>query len=169
MFNTERQKLFFFVSVEKNPSLEPQSITRLTMPTALERTGNFSESRDQNGNLFRIKDPLQPWDVLREQHHSTKSDQQERTGANEYIDPAERSRYRRHSRVYNFEFQDTRKARGTSSFTGSTTKRPTRTRYSSAPPTSTRRATATISPTGTMSGSTRFSSTSMRRSVTHAS
>ncbi len=51
LFNTSRQKLFFFLSLETNPSLEPQSITRLTMPTALERQGNFSQS------ALKPKDP----------------------------------------------------------------------------------------------------------------
>jgi len=51
LFNTSRQKLFFFLSLETNPSLEPQSITRLTMPTALERQGDFSQS------ALKPKDP----------------------------------------------------------------------------------------------------------------
>ncbi|MCU1325374.1 MAG: hypothetical protein JWN34_744 [Bryobacterales bacterium] len=51
VFNKSRQKLFFFLSLEKNPSLEPSSITRLTMPTALERSGNFSQS------TLKPKDP----------------------------------------------------------------------------------------------------------------
>ena len=51
LFNTSRQKLFFFLSLERNPSLEPSSITRLTMPTLLERQGNFSES------TLKPKDP----------------------------------------------------------------------------------------------------------------
>ena len=51
LFNTSRQKLFFFLSLERNPSLEPASITRLTMPTLLERQGNFSES------TLKPKDP----------------------------------------------------------------------------------------------------------------
>src|SRR6185436_9546093 len=42
VFNTSRQKLFFFLSLETNPSLEPQSIQRKTMPTAAERAGDFS-------------------------------------------------------------------------------------------------------------------------------
>ncbi len=51
LFNTSRQKLFFFLSLETNPSREPQSITRLTMPTALERQGDFSKS------ALKPKDP----------------------------------------------------------------------------------------------------------------
>ena len=51
LFNTSRQKLFFFLSLETNPSLEPASITRLTMPTLLERQGDFSQS------ALKPKDP----------------------------------------------------------------------------------------------------------------
>ena len=51
LFNTSRQKLFFFLSLERNPSLEPASITRLTMPTLSERQGDFSQS------TLKPKDP----------------------------------------------------------------------------------------------------------------
>ena len=51
MFKTSRQKLFFFLSLETNPSLEPQSIQRKTMPTAAERAGDFSQS------VLKPKDP----------------------------------------------------------------------------------------------------------------
>ena len=57
LFNKSRDKLFFFFNFEQNPSLEPQSITRNTMPTALERGGNFSQSIDQNGRQIVIRDP----------------------------------------------------------------------------------------------------------------
>ena len=52
VFNTSRQKLFFFLSLETNPSLEPQSIQRKTMPTLAERSGDFSQS------VLKPKDPL---------------------------------------------------------------------------------------------------------------
>ena len=57
LFNKSRDKLFFFFNFEQNPSLEPQSISRFTMPTAFERVGDFSQSHDQNGRLIVIKDP----------------------------------------------------------------------------------------------------------------
>lgn len=109
VFNTDRQKLFFFVSVERNPSLEPQSLNRLTMPTALERMGNFSESRDQNGNLFRIKDPLNPGAFFANniipQNRINSSGQAllNLFSLPNALDPAVTQR------AYNFEFQDTRK------------------------------------------------------------
>jgi hypothetical protein len=56
-FNSGRDKLFFFFSedftgIKKNPGT-----SLVTMPTALERAGDFSQSRDVNGALIVIKDP----------------------------------------------------------------------------------------------------------------
>jgi hypothetical protein len=52
-FNTERNRLFFFWSQEyqkrRNPQTTPQ---RVRVPTALERQGDFSQTRDNAGNLF---------------------------------------------------------------------------------------------------------------------
>ena len=56
VFNTSRQKLFFFYNFERNPSLEPMSIARNTMPTAAERTGDYSQTFDQSGKLMVIRD-----------------------------------------------------------------------------------------------------------------
>jgi hypothetical protein len=53
-----RQKLFFFWSEEFQRQLRPQAARQLTVPTALERKGDFSQSVDNNGNPFTIKDPL---------------------------------------------------------------------------------------------------------------
>ncbi len=52
-----RNKLFFFWSEEFQRQLRPQGARHVTVPTALERTGNFSQSVDNNGNPFTIKDP----------------------------------------------------------------------------------------------------------------
>jgi hypothetical protein len=57
IFNTSREKLFFFYNLESNPSLQPSSIGQYTMPSALERTGDFSQSLDASGKLLTIKDP----------------------------------------------------------------------------------------------------------------
>jgi hypothetical protein len=51
-----RQKLFFFWSEEFQRQLRPQNVRQITVPTALERTGDFSKSVDNNGNSFTIKD-----------------------------------------------------------------------------------------------------------------
>jgi hypothetical protein len=52
-FNTNKDKLFFFVNQEWTPRLTPRtSPNRVRVPTALERRGDFSQSLDSNGNLF---------------------------------------------------------------------------------------------------------------------
>jgi len=54
-------KLFFYFNLEMNPRNFGNTVTRYRMPTALERQGDFSQSRDNLGNLFPyIKDPLLP-------------------------------------------------------------------------------------------------------------
>jgi len=53
-----RDKLFFFVLFEDGRTKNPTPIERWTMPTALERTGDFSKSVDLNGKLITVKDPL---------------------------------------------------------------------------------------------------------------
>ena len=58
-FNQNKDKLFFFVSQEFQRQLNPQSSKNQTVPTLLERQGDFSQSVDKNGNLFNlIRDPL---------------------------------------------------------------------------------------------------------------
>jgi hypothetical protein len=50
-------KLFFFYSHEYRPRTSGGEINRFRVPTLLERQGDFSQSRDNNGNLFnRIRD-----------------------------------------------------------------------------------------------------------------
>lgn len=52
-------KLFFFYSHEYDPRITGGGTVRYRFPTALERAGNFSQTTDNNGNLFPyIKDPL---------------------------------------------------------------------------------------------------------------
>jgi hypothetical protein len=53
-----RQKLFFFWSEEFQRQLRPQGARNITVPTTLERSGDFSKSVDNNGNPFVIKDYL---------------------------------------------------------------------------------------------------------------
>src|SRR5436309_3339918 len=57
-FNKNRDKLFFFWSQEFLPRKYPTSLQRRTFPTAGERQGDFSDSRDQNGALIPIWDPV---------------------------------------------------------------------------------------------------------------
>lgn len=57
LFNTRRDKLFFFYSHEQWLAKEPQGIQQTTMPTALERQGNFSQTVNQNNSLIVVRDP----------------------------------------------------------------------------------------------------------------
>jgi hypothetical protein len=52
-FNSDRSKLFFFFSQEYQHRLNPQTQPqRVRVPTLLERQGDFSQTRDNAGNLF---------------------------------------------------------------------------------------------------------------------
>src|SRR6266542_2065012 len=55
--NTDRQKLFFFWSQEFWPQRIPQALQQGTVPTALERKGDFSQSLDLNNRLIVVRDP----------------------------------------------------------------------------------------------------------------
>lgn len=52
-----RQKLFFFASEEFQRQLRPQGVRNVTVPTAAERAGDFSNSVDSSGNKITIYDP----------------------------------------------------------------------------------------------------------------
>ena len=52
-------KLFFFYSHEYRPSKTGGNINRFRVPTALERAGDFSQSKDNNGNAIpQLLDPI---------------------------------------------------------------------------------------------------------------
>lgn len=53
-----KDRMFFFWSQEWTPRRTPSRVGRLTMPTALQREGDFSETVDLNGRLISIQDPL---------------------------------------------------------------------------------------------------------------
>lgn len=53
-----RNKAFFFISMEKPHTITPTDPVTVTVPTALERVGNFSQSRLANGQTPVILDPL---------------------------------------------------------------------------------------------------------------
>jgi hypothetical protein len=57
-FNKNRDRLFFFWSQDILPRNDPGGLQNATMPTALERAGNFSQTVGTNGNRIWIKDPL---------------------------------------------------------------------------------------------------------------
>ncbi len=56
-FNRDRNKLFFFVSNEWNHAKVPGTLQQLTVPTAAERTGDFSQTKDSAGVPVIIRDP----------------------------------------------------------------------------------------------------------------
>jgi len=47
-----KKNLFFFFSMEQQRRKDPVGETRVTVPTALERAGDFSQSRDASGNPY---------------------------------------------------------------------------------------------------------------------
>jgi hypothetical protein len=49
-----RNKLFFFYAQEFQPRTGGGEVVRYRMPTALERQGDFSQSTDNNGNLYNL-------------------------------------------------------------------------------------------------------------------
>ncbi len=57
-FNRNRDKLFFFWSQDLLPRTDPGALSLRTMPTALERQGDFSQTFDSQGRLIFIRDPL---------------------------------------------------------------------------------------------------------------
>ena len=58
LFNTSREKLFFFYNYDGNPSTSgPSTPSVTTLPTALERAGDFSKSLNPGGALIAITDP----------------------------------------------------------------------------------------------------------------
>ena len=57
-FNSSKDKLFGFMSQEWGRSFTPGALRQITLPTALERAGNFSNTRDASGVIQSINDPL---------------------------------------------------------------------------------------------------------------
>jgi outer membrane receptor protein involved in Fe transport len=57
-FNSSRDKLFFFWNQEFLPRTNPGTLNRRTMPTELERQGDFSQSFGTNNQLIVVRDPL---------------------------------------------------------------------------------------------------------------
>jgi len=56
-YNKNRDRLFFFWSQDILPRNDPGGLQNSTMPTALERNGDFSQTVAANGNRIWIKDP----------------------------------------------------------------------------------------------------------------
>lgn len=58
VFNTAKNRLFFFVSQEYTRTKPTTSVIYGMAPTERERRGDFSESRDSTGRVYPIVDPL---------------------------------------------------------------------------------------------------------------
>jgi hypothetical protein len=56
--NPNRERLFFFYNLDDTQVLNPQILRRYQMPTALERQGDFSQTRTPSGALVVVRDPL---------------------------------------------------------------------------------------------------------------
>jgi hypothetical protein len=56
-WNTNKKKLFGFYNLEQLESRIPGALTQYTMPSALERQGNFSQSYLTNGTVVPVYDP----------------------------------------------------------------------------------------------------------------
>jgi hypothetical protein len=56
-FNRNRDKLFFFWSQEYWPIKTPLGAKQVTVPTELERSGDFSRTLDLNGRMVTVNDP----------------------------------------------------------------------------------------------------------------
>lgn len=57
-WNTDKRKLFGFYNMEQIVSRIPGTLTQYSMPSALERQGNFSQTYDTNGKVIPVNDPL---------------------------------------------------------------------------------------------------------------
>lgn len=56
-FNTSKKLLFGFYNLEELVDRIPGTLTQYTMPTTLERQGNYSQTLDTNGKLIPVNDP----------------------------------------------------------------------------------------------------------------
>lgn len=57
LFNTDKTKVFFFVSQEFTKQLPVQTTTYARVPTLEERRGDFSQSYNNTGKLITVRDP----------------------------------------------------------------------------------------------------------------
>ncbi len=66
-FNRNKDKLFFFVGMEWQNQFVPNGLRNVTVPTDLERQGDFSQSHERGGAAVKIIDPLngQPFSEMK--------------------------------------------------------------------------------------------------------
>jgi hypothetical protein len=56
-FNRSRDKLFFFAGIEWQRQLSPNTLRNVTVPTDLQKRGDFSQTREGDGRPVTIVDP----------------------------------------------------------------------------------------------------------------
>ena len=56
-FNRDRKRLFAFYNLEELQDRVPGGLTQYTMPSALERNGDFSQTYDTSGKVIPVNDP----------------------------------------------------------------------------------------------------------------
>src|SRR5581483_3238980 len=56
--NRDRKNLFFFFNQEYQNQVVSYAVNEKTVPTALERAGDFSKSYNTNGSAITVNDPL---------------------------------------------------------------------------------------------------------------
>jgi outer membrane receptor protein involved in Fe transport len=95
-FNKERDKLFFFVGIEWQEQLVPNSLRSVTVPTALERKGDFSQTHDSAGFAPNIRDlgPAEQSRAIPRKRHSHQSSEPGRHEDPELVSDAEYSERR---------------------------------------------------------------------------
>lgn len=54
LFNRDKKGLFFFWNQEWTPRTTPNTVRNVRVPTALERAGDFSQSRSSNGTIYNL-------------------------------------------------------------------------------------------------------------------
>ena len=82
-FNTSKSKLFGFYNLENDWQRVPNSasLTYYTMPTALEREGNFSQTFDTNGKVIPVNDPTATPRAIPGEHRPRQPPRLQRSGA----------------------------------------------------------------------------------------
>lgn len=99
VFNKDRSKLFFFWSQEFQRQRVSYQSRTVRVPTAPERMGDFSDSRDVNGRLIAVNDPLNesapfPGNVApASRHHAVGKAVLELFPMPNFVDPAPTRRY----------------------------------------------------------------------------
>ena len=114
-----RDKLFFFYSFENWDTQVPQPVRTVTVPTALERAGDFSQSLSQSGQLIVLRDPVTGGTFTSNQIPGGRIDANGRALLNVFPLPNALDRSITGGN-YNYQFQESLRCPGTSTWREST-------------------------------------------------